>query len=166
MVEAIQLGVGLATGVSKVWDRWGRGRPRAWVTAKRFLGGTPFKYIRIQNPGPADVLVLGVRAYPRIYGISRDHSLDAIIKVQVNIDVNILLGQGKTWDLPIGELPKPVQAPKDESNAAEGPKDQPVRFFIYWRKTSSSWLKRVPVVIPTSTDDIERIAAAATETFR
>ena len=43
--------------------------------------------------------------------------------------------------------------------------DQPIRFVIYWRKTSSSWLRQVPVVIWTSTDDVERIANAATADF-
>jgi hypothetical protein len=43
--------------------------------------------------------------------------------------------------------------------------DQPIRFVIYWRKTSSSWLRQVPVVIWTSMDDVERIANAATADF-
>ena len=36
---------------------------------------------------------------------------------------------------------------------------------IYWRKTSSSYLRQVPVMIMTSTRDIERIAEAATADF-
>jgi hypothetical protein len=33
-------------------------------------------------------------------------------------------------------------------------------FLIYWRKTSSTWLRQVPVTVRTSTRDIESIAAA------
>ena len=36
-----------------------------------------------------------------------------------------------------------------------------VFFLVSWRKTSSTWLPQVPVVIMTSTRDIEGIAAAA-----
>ena len=66
MLEAIQLVgaiAGLVTTAFVIWDRWARGRPLAWVTAKK-LGANPYKYIRIKNPGPADVFILGVRAHP------------------------------------------------------------------------------------------------------
>jgi hypothetical protein len=68
MVEAIKLIgaiVGLVTGIFTAWDRWARGRPLAWVTAKK-LGVNPYKYIRIKNPGPADVFIRGVRAYTSV----------------------------------------------------------------------------------------------------
>jgi hypothetical protein len=65
-------------------------------------------------------------------------------------------------DLPIITHSKPVE---DQRKATEAPADQSVRFVIFWRKTSSSWLRQVPVIIWTSTRDIERIAAAATADF-
>jgi hypothetical protein len=68
-------------------------------------------------------------------------------------------------DLPIIERSKPVEEPKDQHSVAEVQQDQPVRFVIYWRKTSSSYLRQVPVMIMTSTRDIERIAEAATADF-
>jgi hypothetical protein len=144
--------VGLATGLFTVWDRWARGRPLAWVTATK-LGANPYEYIRIQNPGPVGVFIKRVRAYPPgIYGVAKDRSPGAMMKAQINIDVNVLLGPGETYDLPLLPLRNP-------SGVA---KDQPVRFLVYWRKTSSSYLRQVPVVIMTSTDDIHRSAAAAT----
>jgi hypothetical protein len=168
MLEAIKLVgaiAGLLTTAFVIWDRWARGRPLAWVTAKK-LGANPYEYIRIKNPGPADVFILAVRAYPsKIYAIAKDHSPGSVMRTQVNIDVNVLLPQGEIWDLPIVKLPKPVEEPKDQPNVAEAPQDQPVRFVIYWRKTSSSYLRQVPVVIMTSTHDIERIAKAATADF-
>jgi hypothetical protein len=45
MLEAIKLVgalVGLATGIFTAWDRWARGRPLAWVTAKK-LGVNPIR---------------------------------------------------------------------------------------------------------------------------
>ena len=79
-----------------IWDRWARGRPLARVTAKK-LGVNPFKYIRIKNPGPADVFILAVRAYPqKVYAISKDHSTDAIVgAASFNVDVNVVLWQGE-----------------------------------------------------------------------
>ena len=91
----------------------------------------------------------------------QQHSARAILEAAFNIDVNVLLSQGDKCDLPIFEASKPVEAPKDQRNVAE----RPFRFVIYWRKTSSSWLRQVPVVIWTSTRDVERIAEAATADF-
>jgi hypothetical protein len=175
MLEEFKLAGGLAGIVSAVFlvvDRWLRGRPLAWVTAKKAVksGANSFSYLRIQNPGPADVFIKRVCAYPPIYGVLKDQlpdevakALDALdegdVKAMADIDVNVLLWQGQTYDLPIFEFPKPVKAP-NQSDAAEVPQDQPVRFVIYWRKTSSTWLRQVPVRIFTSTRDIESIAAA------
>jgi hypothetical protein len=67
MLEAIKLigaVAGLLTTAFVIWDRWARGRPLAWVTATK-LGVNPYKYIRITNPGPADVFILAVRVYHR-----------------------------------------------------------------------------------------------------
>jgi len=159
MLEAIKLvgGIaGLLTTAFVIWDRLARGRPLAWVMAKKF-GANSYKYIRIQNPGPADVFILGVRAHPpKSYGIARDDTERAIAEALNNIDVNVLLSKDEVRDLPIWECPKPV--PKDPDKAAEV--DQRVRFVIYWRKTSSSWLWQAPVRVFTSTHDIKRIAAA------
>jgi hypothetical protein len=131
------------------------------VTGKK-LGVNPYTYIRIKNPGPADVFIQGVRAYPsNVYRVAKDHSRRGILEAEFNIDVNVLLSQGDKCDLPIFEAPKPIEAPEDQRNVAE----RPVRFVIFWRKTSSSWLPQVPVMIMTSTRDIERIAAAATVDF-
>jgi hypothetical protein len=54
MLEAIKFVGGLAgllTTAFVIWDRWARGRPLAWVTAKKF-GANSFKYIRIQKFRP------------------------------------------------------------------------------------------------------------------
>jgi hypothetical protein len=161
MLEAIKLigaVAGLLTTAFVIWDRWARGRPLAWVTATK-LGVNPYKYIRITNPGPADVFILAVRVYPsKVYSIAKDHATEAIVgAASFNVDVNVVLWQGDTRDLPIIEVSQP-----DQRDLA----DQAVRFVIYWRKTSSSYLRQVPVMIMTSTRDIKRIAEAATAKFK
>jgi hypothetical protein len=153
MIETIIKIVGSI--VEPVIGRLGRGRPQAEVIAKPILGVRPYEYIHIQNLGSGSVLIQGVQARPPgIYGVARDHSPGAITRAQVNIDTKVLLRPGETCDLPIVPLRDPTNVPKDE-------KPLPVRFVIYWRKTSSSRLPQIPVMIRTSTQDIKDIAAAA-----
>jgi hypothetical protein len=159
MLEAITvIGaiVGLATGVFTVWDRWARGRPLAWVTARKRFSGNPEEYICIKNPGHSDVFVMGVRVLPKnpqIYGVAKDNSVREISSSFYG-DVNVLLPPDKEYYLPIVEFPKDLDAPIDRAGRR-------IFFVIYWRKTSSTWLPQLPVWILTSTDDIQRIAAAA-----
>jgi hypothetical protein len=158
MLEAIKLVGGIAGLVSAaflIWDRWARGRPLAWVTAKKF-GASSYEYIRVVNPGPGGVFIRRVDVSPPIYGLAKDHSAGAIAGTLVDEDVQVFLETGKTHDLVL----------IDGRNQLEVPKDAPpqrVYMFIRWRKTSSSWLPQVPVIIATSTLDIQRIAAATTE---
>jgi len=152
LVEAIKLfgGIaGLLTAAFMVWDRWTRGRLMAWVTAKKF-GANPLEDIRLKNPGYGDVFVLRVRAYPRLYDVAKDRSVRATITdTGLKSDVRVLLKQNEERDLSI--FP----------NRPTGSSSRRVCFLVFWRKTSSTWLPQVPVVIMTSTGDIERIAAAA-----
>jgi hypothetical protein len=158
MLEIFQLMgaiVAFAAGAFLVWDRWARGRPLVVPTIK-LAGVNPYKYIRIKNPGPGDVFVLGVRAYPPgIYGIAKDHSTDAILqattpKIYGVADLQVLLPPGEKCDLPIIDLRKNEDAPSRR-----------VRFVISWRKTSSSWLWQVPAGFTIATRDLARMAAAA-----
>jgi hypothetical protein len=160
LVEAIKLfgGIaGLLTAAFMVWDRFLRGRPLAEVTAeKRF--SNPEEYIRIKNPGPGDVLIREVRVHqkaPPIYEIAKDHSARAIISSLYGTDVSVLLRPGEERLLPIIERPRDIDRPIDMSSRR-------VWFFIYWRKTSLTWLPQPPVFVMTSSDYIKRIAAAAT----
>jgi hypothetical protein len=79
-------------------DRWTRGRPLAWVTAKKY-GASRYQYIRIQNPGPADLFIRKVRTSPPIYSIARNHSAEEIVEATVDIDAHVLLAAGETHDL-------------------------------------------------------------------
>jgi hypothetical protein len=50
------------------------------LEAIKLVGANAYKYIRLKNPGPADVFILGVRAYPsKVYSIAKDHSTEAIV---------------------------------------------------------------------------------------
>jgi hypothetical protein len=154
-IKTIGAYAGLVTAAFVVWDRWARGRPLAWVTATKF-GAAPYEYIRVKNPGPGAVFIWRVDVHPPIYGIAKDHSAQAIAGTLVDGDVHVLLEPGQAHDLVI----------IDRRNQLEVPKDAPpqrVYMFIHWRKTSSSWLWQFPVPVVTSTHDIERMAAAATE---
>jgi hypothetical protein len=86
--------------------------------------------------------------------VAKDHSVRAISSSLYG-DVKVLLSPGEAQYLPIIELPKDLDAPIKTAGRR-------VCFLIYWRKTSSTWLPQFPVIIMTSTDDIKRIAEAAT----
>jgi len=145
---------GLATAAFMVWDRWARGRPLAWVTATKRFAGNPEDYICIKNPGFSDVFIRGVRVYPkRIYGVAKDNSTKAIAS-SFYADVNVLLPPGEEQYLPIIEFPKDLDKPLDTSRRW-------VCFLIFWRKTSSTWLPQFPILVITSTRDIESISVAA-----
>lgn len=144
---------GLLTAAFMVWDRWARGRPLAWVTATKF-GANPLEYIRLKNPGYGDVIVLGVRAYPRVYDVAKDRSVEATItNTGFQRDVRVLLKQNEERDLPI--FPNRRKLP-------EGSASRRFCFLVFWRKTSSTWLPQAPIMIFTSTGYVEQIAAAAT----
>jgi hypothetical protein len=70
----------------------------------------------------------------------------------LDADVNLLLRPGQEHVLAIVDR-RVAAAQKDAS--------QRVRFSIYWCKTSSTWLPQFPVVIHSSTHDIQRIIDAA-----
>jgi hypothetical protein len=90
-----------------------------------------------------------------MYGVAKDLSARALIWSSLyGDDVNVLLPPGKDQYLPIIELPKDLDAPIDTARRR-------VCFIIYWRKTSSTWLPQLPAWVLTSTDHINRIAAAA-----
>jgi hypothetical protein len=159
---------GLISAAFLIWDRWVRGRPVVGPKIK-LAGVNPFKYIRIENPGPGDVLVLGVRAYQiadqlgdlppivtsGIYAIAKDHSDEEILQATVPKlygvgDLQFLLRPEGKRDLPIIEPRKPNTDPPSKL----------VLFVVSWRKTSSA-LWQVPVWFTISTRDFDRMAAAA-----
>jgi hypothetical protein len=157
MLEGFKLAgaiVAFVTALFTVWDRWARGRPLAWVTARE-RWGNPEDYICIKNPGHSDVFIREVRVYPqaarKLYGVAKGHSAKSILS-SLRDEVNVLLRSGDEEYLPIIPLlDEPTVTPP-----------RWVCFLVYWRKTSSTWLPQVPVPVITSTHDIQRIAAAAT----
>jgi len=102
------------------------------------------------------LLIQRVRARPTsIYSVAKDHSIKAISAAALEgIDVNLLLPPGQEHDLAIVDRRVGVQSVQNNVS-------QRVRFSVYWRKTSSTWLPQFPVVIHTSTHDIQRIIDAA-----
>lgn len=111
--------VAFANGAFTVWDRWARGRPLAWVTAKK-VAAAPYEYVRIKNPGHSDLFILGARAYPPIYATARGHSMDEIVDGSARMDVNVLLRPGKKHDLPIIDLRTTIEWPTDAPSRRPG----------------------------------------------
>jgi hypothetical protein len=140
---------GLATFAFTVWDRCVRGRPQVDVAAKKY-GANSFKCIRLQNPGPADLFIVRVHTDPSIYVVAANDSFEAVEAALAGDDVNVLLRQGETCELPVVE---PVDLPKDAPS-------QQVCFTIYWYKTNSSRLWQPALTVKTSTRDIRSIADA------
>jgi hypothetical protein len=163
MLEAFTLAgaiVAFANAVFTVWDRWVRGRPLAWLTVTVRTGGTPHDpCMRITNPGPADLWIQSVRVHPEIYGVAKAHGIKATMAAVGDVTVegadvlNVILRSGERHDLPIVDR-------RRNAEDVQGDALQRVHFFIYWRKTSSSWLWQPPVWCMTSTRDIQRIRAA------
>jgi hypothetical protein len=126
-----------------------RGRPKAEVVVKKF-GANPYTSVHIKNPGPGGMLIKEVHVEPPIYAVAKDDSATAIRDAAfLGINASITLGPGEERDLPIIDRRIRLGISKD------GP-SQTVRFAIYWRKTSSTWLWRLPVWIMTSTHDIQQ----------
>ena len=136
--------VGLATGIFTVWDRWGRWRPIAYL-----IGTTArSNYIRIKNLGPVDVVVREIRTHPSIFKVSKDHSLHGIISGVIKQMPPAVIGAQETRDFLFFTHPTP---PEDVPT-------QRVWFFIYWRKASATWLPQIPLIIMTTTVDIQNMA--------
>jgi hypothetical protein len=152
--------VAFVTGLFTVWDRWARGRPLAWVT-KQTLRGVPFRFIRIKNPGPGDVFVRGVRAYGGGYGVFKTQSVgDLAFKP----DVHVLLRRDAEHDVPLKPmtLTPPIISAITGNSAAQMPRmSRRICFVVSWRKTSSTWLPQFPILLITSTGEIEHISSAS-----
>jgi hypothetical protein len=159
---------GLISAAFLIWDRWVRGRPLVGPKIK-LAGVNPFKYIRIENPGPGEVFVQGVRAYQiadqlgdlppivpsRIYAIAKDHSHEEVLQATVPElygvgELQFLLRAGGKCDLPIIEPREPKTDPPSKV----------VLFVVSWRKTNSA-LWQVPLWFTISTRGFDRMAAAA-----
>jgi hypothetical protein len=140
--------------VGSIVGRFARGRPQTEVAVEKTLV-TAHRYIRVKNPGPTGVFIKGVRVYPPIYGIAKDHSVRADLDAARDLDARDLLRPGETRDLRIIDRRDPSKVPRDAPSRF-------VYFFIFWRKNSSTSLPQVPVMVTTSTHDLEQMAAAAT----
>jgi hypothetical protein len=130
------------------------GRPEAEWTVKKF-GVNPYTYIRIKNPGPGDVFIQEVRVDPPISCVVKDESDTAIAGAAFyDLGASVILRKGEERDLPIIDRHINLEISKDAPS-------QTVRFAIYWRKTSSTWLLRPPIWIVTSTHHIKQMEDAA-----
>jgi hypothetical protein len=140
--------IGIATGIFVLFDRILRNRPLAFI----MLGGNahnPLHYVRVKNVGAIDVIVFDIEARPRSFEISADHSVRGIANAISNEPTYAIVAPGAEQDFPFFKNPK-----------REGEKEhnRKIRFLVYWRKCSSTWLRQIPVQVLTSTEDLERMA--------
>jgi hypothetical protein len=152
MIDAILKIVGWIVG--HAINPFVRGRPEAEWAVKEF-GVNPYAYIHIKNPGPGAVFIQEVHVDPPMYRVAKDDSAESIADAGFNdLGASVILRQGEERDLPIIDR-------RDQLGISKDAPSQTVRFAIYWRKTSSTWLWRAPVWLVTSTDHIKQMEDAA-----
>ena len=140
--------IGIATGIFVLFDRVLQSRPLAFIVLKGNRHN-PLQYVRVKNVGAIDVIVFDIEASPRSFEISKDHSVRGIADAILNQPSFAILEPGGELDFPFFRNPK-----------REGEKEYAgrIRFSVYWRKSSSTWLRQIPINVLTSTNDLERMA--------
>ena len=140
--------IGIATGIFVLFDRVLRSRPLAFIVLKGNRHN-PLHYIRVKNVGPIDVIIFDIEANPRSFEISTDHSVRGIANAIVNKPSFAILAPGIEQDFPFFRNPK-----------REGEKEYVgrIRFSVYWRKSSSTWIPQAPVYVFASTKDLDSMA--------
>jgi hypothetical protein len=140
--------IGIATGIFVLFDRVLRNRPLANVVLKGNQHN-PLHYVRVKNVGAIDVIVFDIKANPRSFEISTDHSVRGLAGAIMDKPSFALLPPGAEQHFPFFKNPK-----REGEKEYEGR----VRFSVYWRKSSSTWLRQVPIFVCTSTGDLQRMA--------
>ena len=140
--------IGIATGIFVLFDRVLRNRPLAFIVLKG-NSNNPLHYVRVKNVGAIDAIVFDIEARPRSFEISKDHSVGGIAGAILNKPSFAILEPGQELDFPFFKNPK-----------REGDKEYVgrIRFSVYWRKSSSTWLRQIPIHVFTSTVDLEQMA--------
>jgi hypothetical protein len=140
--------IGIATGIFVLFDRILRSRPLAFIVLKGNQHN-PLHYVRVKNIGAIDLIVFDIGASPRSFEISKDHSVRGIAGAILNEPSFAVLEPRGELDFPFFRNPK-----REGENEYTGR----IRFSVYWRKSSSTWLRQIPINVFTSTDDLERMA--------
>jgi hypothetical protein len=150
MIEEIKLigGIaGLATAAFTIWDRLVRGRPLAYIVVNGEYG-TPFHYLRVRNIGDVGIIVTGVRARPA-GSVAKDHSIRAIVSGVVGDAPAAIIDPGADHDFVL------LRGEAEE----DGP-SMPIWLFVFWRRTSATWLPLPPRIVRTSTGDLRLMGKA------
>jgi hypothetical protein len=141
--------IGIATGIFVLFDRVLRNRPLAFIVLKG-NPHNPLHYVRVKNVGVIDVIVFDIKGSPRFFEISKDHSVKGIAGAILDKPSFAILAPGQEQDFPFFRNPSGIIAEKEYSGR--------IRFSVYWRKSSSTWFRQIPIHAFTSTDDLERMA--------
>ena len=137
---------GLATAAFTIWDRLLRWRPLAFIsvsgTAHNFL-----THLNIKNVSPINILVKDIRCYPNYFRVATGTSVKQIARAISRVPVLTVLPPNEQTELQLFQSP----------NRGADAKPARVFIFVYWRKTSYTWLPQIPVLVLTSTSDLEKM---------
>ena len=98
-------------------------------------------------------MLTGFSVKPRIYDVATSWGLDQLIGAAMNFQPQRLVYPGQTAELPFRTR---VEDAKQLDNV-----DQRVTIRIYWRRTGSPWMPRIPLTLRVRTSDVTKLSGVA-----
>lgn len=140
--------VGIATAAFVLLDRFAFGRPI--ISLRKADHGRDLHCI---NSSKHDLLITSIRAWPAWARPAHSDSLDGIVSAAAGMGFVAVLAPGAERGFPLviarGEL-----LDEDRKDLA------PFVIAVNWRKTRSSWLPQIPVLMVSSARTLRWIEAA------
>lgn len=130
-----------------LYDRYAKWRPVASLTV-RVECSRKVPCIRISNPTPYDIMVLGAAVKPRVYYLTMNTEARSVIAGSTGVTPSFVLKAGESKEL--------VIYPFFKNNLPLEIEPQGVNFYIYFRRGNATWLKQIPLMVCTSTDIIRK----------
>lgn len=147
IIKTIGSIMGLLSFPFFLYDRYAKWRPVASLTVK-VEGARKVPCIRISNPTPYDIMVLGSAVKPKVYYLTENTETRDIIAGS--------MGRTPSFVLKTGESKELVIYPIFKNNLPLEIQPQRVDFHIYFRRGNATWLKQIPLMVCTSTDIIRK----------
>lgn len=145
--------VGLITGIYTLFEKVLKQRPTIWLSKSNTRNA--LMRVRVRNRGTQDIAVIGSSVLPRIYSLSNSDELEAMIDAQLGDSSYRLIQPESTADLHLLTM---VEGGRSLDN-----EDRPVWMFVFWRRTGSMWLPRIPLMLHAKTSEITRLSGAVVD---
>jgi hypothetical protein len=142
--------VGLITGIYTLVEKVLKQRPSAWTT--RANARHDNMLVRVRNRADQDIALVGYRVRPPIYMISNSEHLDSIWDASSEDQSYRLIRPEGVADLPL--------IPRFKDGRAMDNDDRRFWIFVFWRRTGSMWLPRIPLLLRMRTSQITRLSGA------